>query len=142
MAESFIRSYMTLRHLFCSIQDLNFTMSTKRGRTFCKNDLFHFNILETGEIWSGSEGGVIKAWPWDVIAKSLSLMPEEKHVAALRIERSYIDLRNNAAAGNISSFPAADVKHMLADHSRAKVWCLTSMAFAVWYAFINKLHYP
>uniref|UniRef100_A0A0D3H2B3 Inositol polyphosphate-related phosphatase domain-containing protein n=1 Tax=Oryza barthii TaxID=65489 RepID=A0A0D3H2B3_9ORYZ len=96
-------------------------------------------ITSYGEIWSGSEGGVIKAWPWDVIAKSLSLMPEEKHVAALRIERSYIDLRNNAAAGNISSFPAADVKHMLADHSRAKVWCLTSMAFAVWDARTREL---
>lgn len=96
-------------------------------------------ITSYGEIWSGSEGGVIKAWPWDVIAKSLSLMPEEKHVAALRIERSYIDLRNNAAAGNISSFPAADVKHMLADHSRAKVWFLTSMAFAVWDARTREL---
>ncbi|KAL5232545.1 hypothetical protein ABZP36_031321 [Zizania latifolia] len=96
-------------------------------------------ITSYGEIWSGSEGGVIKAWPWDVIAKSFSLTPEEKHIAALLVEKSYIDLRNNAAAVNMSSLPAADVKYMLADHCRAKVWSLTSMAFALWDARTREL---
>jgi hypothetical protein len=103
-------------------------------------DMFHFNLLETGEIWSGTEGGVIKAWPWDAIARSLSLTPEEKHMAALLVEQAYIDLRNHATVGNMSSLPTNDVKHMLADHCQAKVWTLTSMTFALWYAFVNTLH--
>ena len=91
--------------------------------------------LITGEIWSGSEGGIIKAWPYDAIAKSLSLSPEERHMAALLVERAYIDLRNHCTVGNVCSLPASDVKYMLADHSRAKVWTVTSMTFALWYAF-------
>jgi hypothetical protein len=93
--------------------------------------MFHLN--PTGEIWSGSEGGVIKAWPYDAIAKSLSLSPEERHMAALLVERAYIDLRNHCTVGNVCSLPASDVKHMLADYSRAKVWTVTSMTFAIWY---------
>jgi len=93
--------------------------------------------LETGEIWSGSEGGIMKAWPWDAIAKSLSLTLEGKDMASLLVEKAYIDLRNNATVGNMCSLPAADVKHMLADHCRAKIWSITSMTFALWYALID-----
>jgi hypothetical protein len=77
---------------------------------------------------------MIKVWPYDAIAKSLSLSPEEKHMAALLVERAYIDLRNHCTVGNVCSLPASDVKYMLADHSRAKVWTVTSMTFALWYA--------
>ncbi|KAG8057273.1 hypothetical protein GUJ93_ZPchr0002g23152 [Zizania palustris] len=96
-------------------------------------------VTSYGEIWSGSEGGVIKAWPYDAIAKSLSLSPEERHMAALLVERSYIDLRNHCTVGNVCSLPASDVKHMLADHSRAKVWTVTSMTFALWDARTREL---
>lgn len=78
---------------------------------------------------------MIKAWPYDAIAKSLSLSPEERHMAALLVERAYIDLRNHCTVGNVCSLPASDVKYMLVDHSRAKVWTVTSMTFALWYAF-------
>ncbi|TXG72976.1 hypothetical protein EZV62_001555 [Acer yangbiense] len=40
-----------------------------------------------GDLWSGGEGGIIKIWPWESIEKSLSLKPEEKHMAALLVER-------------------------------------------------------
>ncbi|KAM3276403.1 hypothetical protein ACQJBY_044662 [Aegilops geniculata] len=96
-------------------------------------------ITSYGEIWSGSEAGVIKAWPYDAIAKSLSLSPEERHMAALLVERAYIDLRNHCTVGNVCSLPASDVKYMLADHSRAKVWTLTSMTFALWDARTREL---
>jgi len=56
-------------------------------------------------------------------------------MAALLVERAYIDLRNHCTVGNVCSLPASDVKYMLADHSRAKVWTVTSMTFALWYAF-------
>ncbi|XP_051203092.1 type II inositol polyphosphate 5-phosphatase 15 isoform X1 [Lolium perenne] len=96
-------------------------------------------VTSYGEIWSGTEGGVIKAWPWDAIARSLSLTPEEKHMAALLVEQAYIDLRNHATVGNMSSLPTNDVKHMLADHCQAKVWTLTSMTFALWDARTREL---
>ncbi|XP_066330970.1 type II inositol polyphosphate 5-phosphatase 15-like isoform X2 [Miscanthus floridulus] len=96
-------------------------------------------VTSYGEIWSGSEGGVIKAWPWDAIAKSLSFTSGENHMAALLVEKSYIDLRNHATVGNMCSLPAADVKHMLADRCRAKVWSLTSMTFALWDAKTREL---
>ncbi|RCV31921.1 hypothetical protein SETIT_6G217000v2 [Setaria italica] len=96
-------------------------------------------VTSYGEIWSGSEGGIIKAWPWGAIAKSLSLTSEEKHMASLLVEKSYIDLRNHATVSNVCSLPAADVKHMLVDHCRAKVWSITSMTFALWDARTREL---
>ncbi|KAK4345303.1 hypothetical protein RND71_035479 [Anisodus tanguticus] len=44
-------------------------------------------ISSYGDIWSGSEGGIIKVWPWESVEKSLSLSPEERHMAALLVER-------------------------------------------------------
>uniref|UniRef100_M8BIR5 Type II inositol-1,4,5-trisphosphate 5-phosphatase FRA3 n=1 Tax=Aegilops tauschii TaxID=37682 RepID=M8BIR5_AEGTA len=96
-------------------------------------------VTSYGEIWSGTEGGVIKAWPWDVIAKSLSLTPEEKYMASCLVENAYIDLRNYVTVGTMFSLPTTDVKHMLADHCRAKVWSLTSMTFALWDARTREL---
>lgn len=96
-------------------------------------------VTSYGEIWSGTEAGVIKAWPWDAIAKSLSLTPEEKYMASFLVENAYIDLRNYVTVGNMFSLPTTDVKHMLADHCRAKVWSLTSMTFALWDARTREL---
>ncbi|XP_072991851.1 type II inositol polyphosphate 5-phosphatase 15-like [Typha latifolia] len=89
-------------------------------------------ITSYGEIWSGSEGGIIKAWPWDAIEKSLSLTTEERHMAALLVERSYVDLRSQVTVGGVCSLPASDVKYMLADNSRSKVWSAGSVTFALW----------
>jgi hypothetical protein len=58
-------------------------------------------------------------------------------MASLLLEKSYIDLRNHATVSNVCSLPTADVKHMLADHCGAKVWSITSMAFALWYALTS-----
>ncbi|OAY64271.1 Type I inositol polyphosphate 5-phosphatase 13, partial [Ananas comosus] len=85
-----------------------------------------------GELWSGSEGGVIKAWPWDAIEKSLSLTIEERHMAALLVERSYVDLRSQVTVGGVCSLPASDIKYMVADNSRSKVWSASSLTFALW----------
>ncbi|KAF8646582.1 hypothetical protein HU200_065806 [Digitaria exilis] len=108
-------------------------------QAFSRTPVLAIVVTSYGEIWSGSEGGIIKAWPWDAIAKSLSLTSEEKHMASLLIEKAYIDLRNHATVGNMSSLPAADVKHMLADHCQAKVWSITSMRFALWDARTREL---
>ncbi|KAG1330845.1 Type II inositol polyphosphate 5-phosphatase 15 [Cocos nucifera] len=89
-------------------------------------------ITSYGEIWSGTEGGVIKAWPWDAIEKSLSLPMEERHMAALLVERAYVDLRSLVTVGGVCNLPAIDVRYMLSDNSRSKVWTAGSLSFALW----------
>lgn len=84
-------------------------------------------------MWSGSEGGVIKAWPWNALEKALSFNMEERHIAALVVERSYVDLRSLVTVNGMCSLPAADVKYMASDNCKSKVWTGTSLSFALWY---------
>ncbi|XP_075486048.1 type II inositol polyphosphate 5-phosphatase 15-like [Primulina tabacum] len=97
-------------------------------------------VSSYGDIWSGSEGGAIKIWPWEAVEKSLSLTIGERNMAALLIERSYIDLRSqvtlNGAYGNVFT---SDVKYMLSDHSGAKVWSAGFQSFALWDACTREL---
>ncbi|XP_020571774.1 type II inositol polyphosphate 5-phosphatase 15-like [Phalaenopsis equestris] len=89
-------------------------------------------ITSYGDIWTGSEGGVLKAWPWESIEKSLSLTIEERHMAALLVERSYVDLRSQVTVNGVCSLPAVDIKYLLSDNSRSKVWSAGSLIFALW----------
>ncbi|XP_055820061.1 type I inositol polyphosphate 5-phosphatase 12-like [Solanum dulcamara] len=89
-------------------------------------------ISSYGDIWSGSEGGIIKVWPWESVEKSLSLSPEEKHMAALLVERSAIDLRSLVTVNGVCNISSSEVKCMLSDHVRAKVWAAGSLSFSLW----------
>lgn len=100
--------------------------------------------MHSGDLWSGSEGGAIKIWPLEAIDKSISLTSEERHMAALLLERSYIDLRSqvapNGASNNIFS---SDIKFLFSDHSGARVWSAGYLSFALWYAsllYLKKLY--
>ncbi|XP_050236714.1 type I inositol polyphosphate 5-phosphatase 12-like isoform X2 [Mercurialis annua] len=92
-----------------------------------------------GDLWSGGEGGTIKIWPWETIEKSLSLSPEEKHMAALLVERSHIDLRSQVTVNGASSISSSDVKCLLSDNVRAKVWCAQPLSFSLWDARTKEL---
>lgn len=76
-------------------------------------------------------------WPWEAIEKSLSLTIEERHMAAVLVERSYIDLRSQATANGFSNMLASDVKYLLTDNARAKVWSAGYLSFTLWYAFTS-----
>uniref|UniRef100_A0A1J3IWY1 Type I inositol 1,4,5-trisphosphate 5-phosphatase 13 n=1 Tax=Noccaea caerulescens TaxID=107243 RepID=A0A1J3IWY1_NOCCA len=89
-------------------------------------------ISSYGDMWSCSEGGVIKIWPWDSLEKSLLLKPEEKHMAALLVERSAIDLRSQVTVNGTCSISSSEVKYLLADLVRAKVWAVQSLTFSIW----------
>ncbi|KAL1223074.1 Type I inositol polyphosphate 5-phosphatase 13 [Cardamine amara subsp. amara] len=89
-------------------------------------------ISSYGDMWSCSEGGVIKIWPWDSLEKSLLLKPEEKHMAALLVERSAIDLRSQVTVNGTCSISSSEVKFLLADSVRAKVWAVQSLSFSIW----------
>ncbi|XP_058752716.1 type I inositol polyphosphate 5-phosphatase 12-like isoform X3 [Vicia villosa] len=85
-----------------------------------------------GDLWSGSEGGVIKIWPWESLEKSLSLSPEERHMAALLVERSFIDLRAQVTVNGVCSISSQEVKCLLSDHIRGRVWCASALSFSLW----------
>ncbi|KAH9623317.1 hypothetical protein KSS87_021962 [Heliosperma pusillum] len=90
-----------------------------------------------GDIWSGGEGGVIKIWPWETIEKSLSV--EEKHMASLLVERANIDLRSQVTVNGVCNLSSSDVKLILSDHARARVWCAASYSFSLWDARSKEL---
>uniref|UniRef100_A0A3Q7JU49 MSP domain-containing protein n=1 Tax=Solanum lycopersicum TaxID=4081 RepID=A0A3Q7JU49_SOLLC len=69
-----------------------------------------------GDIWSGSEGGNIRVWPWESIHKSLSLSSEERHMAALLVERSIVDLKSQVTVNGVCNISSSDVKCLLSDH--------------------------
>ncbi|CAH8308971.1 unnamed protein product [Eruca vesicaria subsp. sativa] len=89
-------------------------------------------ISSYGDMWSCSEGGVIKIWPWDSLEKSLLLKPEEKHMAAMLVEGSAIDLRSQVTVNGSCSLSSSEVKYLLADSVRAKVWAVQSLSFSIW----------
>lgn len=84
-------------------------------------------------MWSGSENGIIKIWPWESIEKSLSLSSEERHMAALLVERSGVDLKSKVTVNSVCNISSQDVKCLLADNVRGKVWCANSSSFSLWY---------
>ncbi|KAK2421593.1 Endonuclease/exonuclease/phosphatase family protein [Trifolium repens] len=85
-----------------------------------------------GDLWSSSDGGVIKIWPWESVEKSLSLSSEERHMATLLVERSFIDLRAQVTVNGVCRISSQEVKCFLSDHIRARVWCASPQSFSLW----------
>ncbi|KAL2248807.1 UNVERIFIED_CONTAM: Type I inositol polyphosphate 5-phosphatase 12 [Sesamum indicum] len=110
-----------------------FSWQAQRAPVLCMTMSFY------GDVWTGSEGGVIKVWPWESIEKSLALSPEEKHMAALLVERSAIDLRSQVTVNGVCYISSSDVKCLLSDNVRAKVWAAGSMSFSLWNARTREL---
>ncbi|KAL5583576.1 hypothetical protein UlMin_016018 [Ulmus minor] len=104
-----------------------------------RGPVFSMATTTHGDLWSGSEGGVIRIWPWDSIEKSLSLKPEERYMAALLVERSFIDLRSQVTVNGVCSISSQDVKCLLSDNARAKVWCAGTLSFSLWDARTREL---
>lgn len=94
--------------------------------------LFDFDF-DPGDLWSGSEGGVIKIWPWEAIEKALSLTTEERHMSSLLVERSYIEPWTQVAVNGFTNILTSDVRYLLSDRSGAKVWSAGYLSFALWY---------
>ncbi|KAL8166219.1 hypothetical protein V2J09_007718 [Rumex salicifolius] len=79
----------------------------------------------------GTEDGVIKIWTWETIAKCLSFSAEERHMAAITLERAYIDLKNQVTINGVCYMFASDVKYLASDNSTAKVWSAGIFTFAM-----------
>nr|CAB3446586.1 unnamed protein product [Digitaria exilis] len=59
-----------------------------------RGPVFALAVSPYGDLWSGSEGGVIKVWYGEAIEKSLVSQREEKRKTSFLVERSSIDLRD------------------------------------------------
>ncbi|KAG4166179.1 hypothetical protein ERO13_A13G115200v2 [Gossypium hirsutum] len=92
-----------------------------------------------GDLWSGSEGGNIRIWPWESINNALSLSMEERHMASSLMGKSFIDLRSQVAVNGFSSILNSDIKCLLSDNIRAKVWSSGYLSFALWDARTREL---
>ncbi|GJN21060.1 hypothetical protein PR202_gb08506 [Eleusine coracana subsp. coracana] len=97
-----------------------------------RGPVFSLAVSPYGDLWSGSEGGVIKVWYGEAIEKSLVLQREEKRKTSYLVERSSIDLRAMISDGGACPLPAVDVKLLLSDNSRSKVWSAGYLSFALW----------
>ncbi|KAE8722419.1 Type I inositol 1,4,5-trisphosphate 5-phosphatase 13 [Hibiscus syriacus] len=71
--------------------------------------------------------------------KNPSLRPEEKHMAALLVERAFIDLRSQVAVNGNCNLSSSDVKCLVSDCVRAKVWCVQPLSFSLWDARTKEL---
>ncbi|KAL2941435.1 Type II inositol polyphosphate 5-phosphatase 15 [Bienertia sinuspersici] len=96
-------------------------------------------VTSYGDLWSGSENGIIRIWSWEAIVKSLSLKAEERHMASLGVERSYIDLKSQVTINGVCYMFVSDVKYLLSDHSTAKVWSAGVLSTALWDARTREL---
>ncbi|XP_075097369.1 type I inositol polyphosphate 5-phosphatase 13-like isoform X1 [Nicotiana tabacum] len=96
-------------------------------------------ISSYGDIWSGFEGGIIEIWPREAVNKSLSLSPEETHMAALLVERSFVNLRSQVTVNGVCNISSSDVKCLLSDHVRGKIWAAGSLSFSLWDARTREL---
>lgn len=96
-----------------------------------RGPVFALAVSSYGDLWSGSEGGAIKVWYAELIQKSLVSQTEEKRKTLL-VERSSIDLRDMVSDGGACPLPAVDVKLLLSDNSRSKVWSAGYLSFALW----------
>lgn len=89
-------------------------------------------VTSYGELWTGSENGSLRAWPWDVIAHALSSSGDSIHNMPSTVAASYIDLRSRGAAAGASSLINSDVRFLIAEHSTCRVWSGGSYLLALW----------
>ncbi|KAJ8539678.1 hypothetical protein K7X08_013930 [Anisodus acutangulus] len=104
-----------------------------------RGPVLSLEISSYGDIWSGFEGGIIKVLPWEAVQKSLSLSPEEAHMAVLLAEKSFVNLRSQVTVNGVCNISSSDVKCLLSDHVRAKVWASGSLSFSLWDARTREL---
>ncbi|KMT14685.1 hypothetical protein BVRB_4g074530 [Beta vulgaris subsp. vulgaris] len=104
-----------------------------------KGPVLSMVMTSYGDLWSGSENGIIRIWPWEAIMKSLSLKAGERHMASIEVERSYVDLKSQVTISGVCYMFLSDVKYLLANHSTAKVWSAGIFSFALWDAQTREL---
>ncbi|GFP87143.1 type i inositol 1 4 5-trisphosphate 5-phosphatase 12 [Phtheirospermum japonicum] len=104
-----------------------------------RGPVLSMEISSYGDIWSGSENGTIRVWPYEAVEKSLNLSPDEKNMSTLLVERSFIDLKSQVTVNGVCSISSSDVKCLLSDNARARIWAVGSLSFSLWDARTREL---
>ncbi|MED6123837.1 hypothetical protein PIB30_053209 [Stylosanthes scabra] len=104
-----------------------------------RGPVLSLTITSYGDLWSGSEGGAIKIWPWEALEKSIHLTREERHMAVIMVERSYVDLRSHLTTNGSNNMLTSDIKYLVSDNSRGNVWSAGYFSFALWDARTREL---
>ncbi|KAJ8551485.1 hypothetical protein K7X08_021500 [Anisodus acutangulus] len=73
------------------------------------------------------------------LLRNLSLSPEERHMAALLVERLFVDLRSQVTVNGVCNISSSDVKCLLSDHVKGKVWAAGLTSFSLWNAQTREL---
>ncbi|KAK7269050.1 hypothetical protein RIF29_21765 [Crotalaria pallida] len=124
-----------------SLDDKNWRTHFKESLSWQahRGPVLSLTFTSYGDLWSGSEGGAIKIWPWEAIEKSIHLTKDERHTAVISVERSYVDLRSQLSTNGFNNMLTSDIKYLASDHSRAKVWSAGYFFFALWDARTREL---
>ncbi|KAF2292030.1 hypothetical protein GH714_000246 [Hevea brasiliensis] len=69
----------------------------------------------------------------------LSFKQGGEHMASLLVERSYIDPRSQVTINGFCNVLTSDIRYLLSDNSRAKVWSAGYLSFALWDAHTREL---
>ncbi|XP_050206188.1 type II inositol polyphosphate 5-phosphatase 15-like [Mercurialis annua] len=96
-------------------------------------------LTSYGDLWSGSEAGALRIWPWEAIHKSFSLTKQQRHIASLSLERSFIDPKTQLSLAGFCNALNSDIRYLLSDHSGANVWSVSYLSFALWDAHTREL---
>lgn len=88
-------------------------------------------VTSCGELWTGSEIGGMRAWPWEVAEKALFTDLRNNFSTVYLMEGSCIDLRSRVATTG-ASILNTDIRFLVSDHSRGRVWSGGSYSLAVW----------
>ncbi|KAK4374215.1 hypothetical protein RND71_004892 [Anisodus tanguticus] len=60
-------------------------------------------------------------------------------MASLLVEKSFVNLRSQVTVNGVCNISSSDMKCLLSDHGRAKVWASGSLSFSLWDARTREL---
>ena len=97
---------------------------------YIKNLNFHVLTISSssGELWTGSENGSLRAWPSDVVGRIL--LPSR--ILTSLVETSFIDIKPRGTQASASSLSGTDVRFLVAEHSQCCIWSGGSLVLALW----------
>nr|GEW42267.1 type I inositol polyphosphate 5-phosphatase 13 isoform X1 [Tanacetum cinerariifolium] len=74
---------------------------------------YGISTLFGGDMWIGSENGIIKVWSWEALENHFLYHLKNSHTAFLLVERFCIDLKGQVTINGACSVSSSDVKYRM-----------------------------
>eukprot|EP00850_Spirogloea_muscicola_P011526 SM000072S21160 [mRNA] locus=s72:58403:64831:- [translate_table: standard] len=98
-----------------------------------KSAVTAITVTPYGELWTGSEHGSIRAWPWEFASRALKTAARGDSSAASFLAQAGQDVRGQVALGsNSSGLVHSDVRFLVADRANGRVWSGGFHCIAIW----------